>query len=206
MYKVFVDNKVIYITDRAKKPKKGTQLVTIAISDPLEVPVLQWRAELPEYVEVQLVCEEPKQVLKAVFADYDWVEAAGGLVQRKESFLLIHRLGMWDLPKGKIDEGEGVEQAAIREVEEECGIHKPKIRNLITTTYHTYEFRGRKTIKKNYWFWMTYSGNKDLTPQAEEDITAAQWLDQRTVKALLPDAYPSIQDVFKAFWKQKKHR
>ena len=34
----------------------------------------------------------------------------------------IQRLGDWDLPKGKVEKREGVEAAAVREVQEECGL------------------------------------------------------------------------------------
>ena len=49
--------------------------------------------------------------------------AAGGLVTNENNeLLMIFRRGKWDLPKGKLDKGETIEECAIREVEEETGI------------------------------------------------------------------------------------
>ena len=67
------------------------------------------------------------------------VEAAGGLVFNKDGgILMIFRNGKWDLPKGKLEIGESVEECAIREVQEECGVSGLIIENKIKDTYHTY--------------------------------------------------------------------
>ncbi len=53
------------------------------------------------------------------------IRAAGGVVVRDDGRVaLVHRPrhGDWSLPKGKLDPGETWEQAALREVEEECGV------------------------------------------------------------------------------------
>ena len=51
------------------------------------------------------------------------LEAGGGIVFNKRGeFLVIERRGVWDLPKGKVDAGETIEEAAVREVREECGL------------------------------------------------------------------------------------
>ena len=52
-----------------------------------------------------------------------YVPAAGGIVQNEHrEVLFIFRKGKWDLPKGKMEKAERPEVAAIREVEEECGV------------------------------------------------------------------------------------
>ena len=52
------------------------------------------------------------------------IRAAGGVVLRNGSVLLVHRAHYddWTLPKGKLDEGESWRDAARREVEEETGL------------------------------------------------------------------------------------
>ena len=83
---------------------------------------------------------------------YKVIEAAGGLVfNEKNKILMIFRNGKWDLPKGKIELGESIEDAAIREVEEECGIDNLKIDNKLINTYHTYNLNGFNILKKT-WF------------------------------------------------------
>ena len=54
----------------------------------------------------------------------DPIEAAGGVVVRDGRVALVHRprYDDWSLPKGKLDEGESWEEAALREVEEETGL------------------------------------------------------------------------------------
>ena len=50
------------------------------------------------------------------------IRAAGGLVMKDDQYLMIHRLGVWDLPKGKLEKEETSKFGALREVEEECGV------------------------------------------------------------------------------------
>ena len=54
--------------------------------------------------------------------EYTIINAAGGLIEKNGHVLLIYRSGKWDLPKGKIDHKENVEDAAKREIMEECNI------------------------------------------------------------------------------------
>lgn len=62
------------------------------------------------------------------------IKAAGGLVKNGDGdYLFIYRLGKWDLPKGKVEDNEKMREAAVREVEEECGI---KINYLGKKNYH----------------------------------------------------------------------
>jgi 8-oxo-dGTP diphosphatase len=65
------------------------------------------------------------------------VLAAGGLVLRDGDVAVVHRprYDDWSLPKGKLDEGEDFEQAALREVEEETGLRCRLGRTLGDTTY-----------------------------------------------------------------------
>ena len=53
------------------------------------------------------------------------VRAAGGIIVRDGSVLLVHRpkYDDWSFPKGKLEEGESWEEGAVREVEEETGLH-----------------------------------------------------------------------------------
>ena len=70
--------------------------------------------------------------------------AAGGLVTNPQGQILwIFRRGFWDLPKGKVEKMESIEEAALREVEEECGIKQLVLDKLIDKTYHIYKIKGK---------------------------------------------------------------
>lgn len=65
----------------------------------------------------------PLGLLRLLKRRLRWVRAAGGIVTAPDgTMLLIRRNGRWDLPKGKVEAGETLLQAALREVEEETGI------------------------------------------------------------------------------------
>ncbi len=127
------------------------------------------------------------------------VEASGGLVFSKESkALVIFRRGFWDLPKGKIDEGETKEQAAIREVQEETGLKSLKLGDFLCETKHTYrDKKNRRCIKLTYWYRMTTT-DIDLTPQTEEDIEQAIWVDLKEFLTQQPKIYSNILKVIRA--------
>ena len=51
------------------------------------------------------------------------IYAAGGIVyNNSQQILMIFRNNFWDLPKGKLELNEKIEDCAIREVEEETGV------------------------------------------------------------------------------------
>ena len=129
-----------------------------------------------------------------------FVQAAGGAVQDESGRLLvIKRFGKWDLPKGKVNKGESIEAAAIREVEEECGIDGLKILRPLTLTWHTYERNGKEHLKRTDWFLMTASSGKELTPQIEEDIEEVRWMTNQEVDRMKAETYPSLIKVIEAW-------
>lgn len=124
------------------------------------------------------------------------IDAAGGLVKNADgAYLFIFRRGKWDLPKGKIDEGERVEHAAVREVEEECGVKVAELGDLITSTYHIYPYQDGLAFKKTYWFSMKVAGVPSLLPQTEEDITEAAWLKPNELEKVKANTFPLILEI-----------
>jgi 8-oxo-dGTP pyrophosphatase MutT (NUDIX family) len=105
------------------------------------------------------------------------------------------RRGKWDLPKGKLDAGETVEQCAIREVREETGLREVRLEAPLLVTYHTYDENGRHILKETHWFRMTASGDQSVVPQLEEQITKLVWADRQKIIALVKNTFPSIVDV-----------
>jgi ADP-ribose pyrophosphatase YjhB (NUDIX family) len=103
------------------------------------------------------------------------------------------------LPKGKLNKNESFDKAALREVEEECGISDLQIQNPLLSTYHTYSYKDGIALKKTSWFEMVYKGNGKLSPEKEEDITEAKWIPKNLLAPYLDKSYPAICDVFKYF-------
>ncbi len=131
------------------------------------------------------------------------VMAAGGIVRKGDKILLIRRLKKWDLPKGKLDDGESMPGAAVREVEEECGI-KVKLGDKICNSWHTYSMNGKNILKKTSWYSMQCEDDSNMTPQLEENIEDVKWLKTRDLFHALKDSYQSIQWVFEKYWKKTK--
>ena len=124
------------------------------------------------------------------------VEAAGGLVFNKdEDILMIFRNGKWDLPKGKLEEGENKKQCAKREVEEECGIFGLDITEKILETYHNYNLKGKEMLKRTYWYKMNTDFNGKLIPQIDEGITKVSWINQSQISEKLKNSYKNISDL-----------
>ena len=103
-------------------------------------------------------------------------------MKRKKKYLFIKRNGFWDIPKGKLEKKESIEEGAVREIEEECGITEPIIENRIGITYHTYRYEDKPTIKKTYWFALNYAGPQQLKGHLDEGITKVAWLKSDEVK------------------------
>lgn len=89
--------------------------------------------------------------------------------------LLIYRRDVWDLPKGKKDKGESLEECARREVSEEVGIPLPEIVDKIGKTYHEYYQDGEQVGKTTHWYAMQVEEPVSFNPEVEEDIEQVQW-------------------------------
>lgn len=127
------------------------------------------------------------------------VQAAGGLVlNENREVLFMFRRGKWDLPKGKLDPGESLEDCALREVEEETGLGHLALEKFLLVTEHDYEEGGALIHKETHWYLMHANGNQPLIPQTEEDISDLQWLGATEFRIVESNTYPTIIDVLKA--------
>jgi ADP-ribose pyrophosphatase YjhB (NUDIX family) len=193
-YKVFFNDRVLYV---------GGHFM------PNTPPCTVWqkytnRTELQQFIiefrdnsqlhQALVYGANPDVIMQELSGFFRVIEAAGGVVKSgDQNLLFIHRLGVWDLPKGKMETGETPEQAAAREVEEECGIPLPVVDGFICHTYHTYFHKGKWVLKKTYWFSMSVDGEPTPTPQVEEDITQVCW--KSNFSDVLRQTYPSIVEV-----------
>ena len=185
-----MDKQVIHFTS---VPIPNVEIVENAM--PLNVLALQ---EMFKNQEIQAVHPHAKAALKSFFIQFNKIKTAGGLVYhpQSDSYLWIKRLGLWDLPKGKIEQGESSKDAAIREIIEECGLTgKLSLKYRICSTYHVYEFKNKSILKKNNWYYLEYEGDLSTKPQEEESITEVQWVKKEAFDSFLSQTYPSIQEV-----------
>ncbi|HEV3413937.1 MAG TPA: NUDIX domain-containing protein [Puia sp.] len=135
---------------------------------------------------------------KAFWKKFMLVRAGGGLVRDPgERYLFMLRRGKWDLPKGKLDPGETLEQCALREVGEETGLKKVRLDGPLLVTYHTYDESGHHILKETHWFRMSLLSDQPVVPQQEEQITELVWADRAKIGGLLKNTFPSILDVMR---------
>lgn len=162
--------------------------------------VLFWleQDKLKELEELVCLSEDPQELKDFVKREFRVVKAAGGLVRKGKQFLLIHRLGKWDLPKGKLEKGEKMKEAAVREVEEECGIRVER-RKKICNTWHSYNLDGKRILKKTAWYEMDCLDDKKMKPQKEEGIEDIRWMKENEAREALHDSYKSIREVLNCY-------
>jgi 8-oxo-dGTP pyrophosphatase MutT (NUDIX family) len=140
-------------------------------------------------------------VRKYLRSKFKVVKAAGGLVRKKEKFLMIYRLKKWDLPKGKREKNEKYRQTAVREVGEECNI-TVKLGRKICTTWHTYTMNKNAMLKKTRWYLMDSVDDSRLKPAVEEDIEEIRWMTRKEVYHALEHSYKSISYVFEEYYRK----
>lgn len=138
------------------------------------------------------------ELFAAFTKHFEVIQAAGGAVlNKKGEMLFIFRRGKWDLPKGKLDEGENLDACAVREVQEETGLEQIDLKKFLCVTYHTYHERGSSVLKESHWYLMQTT-DADLVPQTEEDIEKCEWVKLDKIAPYLEDTHLSIVDVVKA--------
>ncbi len=156
--------------------------------------------------EVILQNPTPEKFFKNIFQPaFKIIPAAGGVVIRNNKLLFIFRNEKWDLPKGKIDAGESNQDAAFREVAEECGIAGHKIKKQLPSTFHIFKSpykksKGEWIFKETFWFKMEYSEVKNGTPQIEENITKIEWLTPEELKVPLANTYANLKPLILKFY------
>ena len=204
MYKVFIKNKPLFIIENDEDISiLDYQFVYLVNNKEDREIVLDKHSSSESNIYVQ--GDSFDEVWKLFFGRYKTVQAAGGVVMNnKNQVLFIFRNGFWDLPKGKVEDGEAIEIAAAREVEEECGISKPSLIIKLLVTYHTYDTYGENCIKPTHWYLMQYDGNEELLPQEEEGITDVQWINQDDIASKMLNTFGSIIDVIGAFKNNKE--
>jgi len=195
IFYIYINEKVLVVAEAVPKSLTDYQDLSTEVADLKSIyQIITSTVDKKAFI---FLCKNAKSVFKKMSKSVRLIEAAGGLVknERKE-YLVIFRNGVWDLPKGKIEEGEKTRKAAVREVEEECGIKVKKAGRKICKTYHVYPQRNKElALKKTHWYRMKAEGQEKLKPQKEEGITKACWFTREKFTILTKNSYPSIVDV-----------
>jgi 8-oxo-dGTP pyrophosphatase MutT (NUDIX family) len=201
MYKVFFNDRKVILTDNFSKHFRVNFGLFYKYRDIDDLKdLIHLYSQLSRIDTLYLFAQEIEELREAFRKCFIPILAAGGLVRNpKGDFLLIHRRGRWDLPKGKLGRKESVEEAAVREVEEECGIKGVQLVKPLISTYHTYMLESGLALKKTSWFEMLYTGRSKPVPQQEEDINEVIWASPAKLKKYVNECYPAVQDVFKYY-------
>lgn len=206
MYKVFLNHREIVIAQPAHQNlfqhyDRVEQLQTV-------YDVKNWFTGFASHTDTNalLLQEHPETFMTTVFIPaFLIVEAAGGVVKRNDTILFIFRNGVWDLPKGKTDAGEIPGAAAIREVEEECGISGHHIVKPLPPTWHIYQSTwkdsaGKWILKKTHWFEMNYTGIENGVPETGENITEIRWFKKEELVQVLKNTYGNLKDLIELYF------
>ncbi|MEP1032755.1 NUDIX hydrolase [Ekhidna sp.] len=146
---------------------------------------------------------EKRALIDYIKSKFKVIEAAGGVVENNGKLLMIFRRKVWDIPKGKLDEGETLEECAMREVEEETGV-KVRIDQKIDAVWHTYTTKKKYILKKTHWYAMKCVDDSKMTPQKDEGIKKVEWMGLEQVRKALHDSYRSIRYVMQEYTKMMK--
>ncbi len=200
MYQVFIYQSSItfqHPTDLKNQKKDRIYVQTAQVAEVIKI--IDWLRIQDFKVHIIFMVDDLDTFWQKFQDQFTIVKAAGGIVENGNAeTLFIFRNGKWDLPKGKVEKNEEVEKAAIREVEEECGIQDLKIINKLPTTYHIYWQDEIRILKPTFWYKM-YSGFEgQLIPQTEEGIEKVEWLKKDDYEKVYDNTFASIEALIKA--------
>jgi 8-oxo-dGTP pyrophosphatase MutT (NUDIX family) len=190
MYTIFVGDKPIILTTKVEKETdfKLYLLKSVNIGKVIKTLVNT------DLRGVHLIHKKEDKLLKKFLKLLPNVVAGGGKAfNAKNEILFIYRNNKWDLPKGKTEGKESIEDTAVREVEEETGVKGLKIVKPLPTTYHIFKRNGKHRIKVTYWFEMKTDFEGKLQPQEKEGITKVEWLDAEASQKALDNSYANIR-------------
>jgi 8-oxo-dGTP pyrophosphatase MutT (NUDIX family) len=162
--------------------------------DSVDINKVLSKLKKDKYDAVHLIGSNKELLLKKFLSLLPNVIAGGGKVyNKKEEILFIFRNGKWDLPKGKAEPKETINQTALREVEEETGISGLSITKPLEITYHIFKRMDKYYIKVTYWFKMYSEYEGVLIPQKKEGITKVKWISETKLTKVLNNSYANIK-------------
>ncbi|UJH68098.1 NUDIX hydrolase [Allomuricauda sp. SCSIO 65647] len=194
MYKVFVNEFPLILT--TKKPHNANGILFEMDADSILKAI---ESLSKKKIKEAYIYDPSDTILEHFSAKIPMVLAAGGVVKNKKGkILFIYRNNKWDLPKGKLDKGESIENAAVREVEEETGVKNLVVDKYLHTTYHIFKHNGNFRLKQTYWFAMRTDFEGKLKAEKAEGITKAKWKGPKKTKKALKNSYQNIRELFES--------
>ncbi len=198
--KIYLNDKTLVLTTSKEAyvlehpDTEGFTCYTGATDDHFNLAIQQLELSSIEGVIIEDANEQAiKQQLSAAYLP---VDAAGGVAYNESGeILMIFRRGKWDLPKGKRDEDENMEECALREVKEETGLKHLELADKICDTFHIYSQYGEQILKRTAWYKMSGTSKDKLKPQKEENILEARWVKEQDLGPLVDKTYEAVKEV-----------
>jgi 8-oxo-dGTP pyrophosphatase MutT (NUDIX family) len=198
--KIYYNNKPLILTDDSEEYKKGNILakgymeLTGAFQRNYRLAIQH--LDKPRSLGAIIEDNSKSSLIKELEKIYEPIHAGGGIVFNEDGdLLMIYRRGKWDLPKGKRDEDETIEECAIREVSEETGLKKLSLGEKVCNTYHIYSQNKKNLLKHTVWYKMKGTKKEKPEPQAEENILEVRWVSKKDVAVMLSKSYEGIKEV-----------
>ncbi len=197
--KIYFGNKPLFLSDKKTgdmQPYLNDEQ-TIVLEDFTELKSIIKKMQ-DKGTTAGIILNDVSSTLEGIKKEFTVIQASGGLVYSKDNkILLIFRRGKWDLPKGKLNEGEDLVACAIREVQEETGLSNLVYLQSLCITYHTYYEKEEHILKESHWHLLKGNDEEKLIPQTDEDIEKCEWAIIENLALYLENAPASIIDVLK---------
>jgi 8-oxo-dGTP pyrophosphatase MutT (NUDIX family) len=112
--------------------------------------------------------------------------SSGGVVVFGNAILLLKKYnGDWVLPKGRLEKGENIKSAALREVLEETGV-KGEILDYIGAVHYNYKnLKEGEIVNKTVHWYLMKSNSMECKPQRKEGFIDAMYVHVDKAKDLV---------------------
>jgi 8-oxo-dGTP pyrophosphatase MutT (NUDIX family) len=195
-YKIFIKDTPVMITEGDFSPG-GWEYVITEPAFREDIPgTINWLLDHHFGNKAVILAASASDLFEEIKKQLRNVTAAGGLVRNDlKQLLMIYRRGRWDLPKGKLETDEPVEDAAIREVIEETGLLNLTITGKARETWHIYKEYNELILKDTHWYHMQTSDNHEVVPQVEEGIIQVEWVSKKEIPLKMTNTFASVKDL-----------